>query len=257
MQIVDIGQLRELIVTQQPGIGIDLRRENQVAVEGLQDQVILPTIQTGGEANAMILRQAGQSLGGLTGDRLSPMVRSGHPIGHEHVDIGLSATQQKGGRVTGSLAQLQTVVQQDKVWGDLSHTGHHPVERIIFLRTQLATNRIHLEETETIVTHQANHHLLPLLRLLLGRAEAIGSAPQTKMDTQLRRLLTQRPEPLRELPPETIRLSGAIHLRPIHGSRIEGIDVELHPEPLLHPTEEVEVDAGMRIRRSLVRVVDP
>ena len=67
----------------------------------------------------MILRQAGQSLRSLTGDRLSPMVRGGHPVGHEHVDIGLLTTQQKGGRVTGRLAQLQTVVQKDfpaSVW---------------------------------------------------------------------------------------------------------------------------------------------
>ena len=182
MQVVDVGQLWELIIPQQPGIGIDLRSEDQVAVEGLQDQVILPTIQAGGEAYAMILRQAGQSLRSLAGDRLSPMVRSGHPVGHEHVDVGLLTTQQERGGVAGRLTQLQTVVQQDKVGSDLPHTGHHPVERVVFLRTQLATDRVHLEEPEAIVTHQADHHLLPILRLLIGRAEAIGSAPQAKVD---------------------------------------------------------------------------
>ena len=109
-------------------------------------------------------------------------MRSGHPVGHEHVDVGLLTTQQERGGVAGRLTQLQTVVQQDKVGSDLPHTGHHPVERVVFLRTQLATDRVHLEEPEAIVAHQADHHLLPIPRLPLGRAEAIGSAPQAKVD---------------------------------------------------------------------------
>ena len=45
VQVEDAGQSRKLIVAQKPGIAVKLRGENQAAVEGLQNQVLLPVVE--------------------------------------------------------------------------------------------------------------------------------------------------------------------------------------------------------------------
>ena len=44
-QIEDTGQFRVFIIPQEPGVPVNLRCQNQVSVENLQDQVIFPVIQ--------------------------------------------------------------------------------------------------------------------------------------------------------------------------------------------------------------------
>jgi hypothetical protein len=47
VQVEDAGQSGELIIAQKPGISVEFRGENQAAIEGLQDQVVIPVIETG------------------------------------------------------------------------------------------------------------------------------------------------------------------------------------------------------------------
>ena len=46
VQIVNVCQIRKLVVSQQPWVGVYLRRENQSAVERLQYEVVLPVVKT-------------------------------------------------------------------------------------------------------------------------------------------------------------------------------------------------------------------
>ena len=45
VQVVDARQPRKLVVAQKPRIAVDLGRQDQTAVERLQDQIVLPVVQ--------------------------------------------------------------------------------------------------------------------------------------------------------------------------------------------------------------------
>ena len=47
MQIEDIGQLGILIISQQPGIGIEFGSQDEFSTESLKDEFILPIVETG------------------------------------------------------------------------------------------------------------------------------------------------------------------------------------------------------------------
>ena len=44
-QVEDPGELREFVVAQEPRIAVELRRKEEVPVESLENQVILPVIE--------------------------------------------------------------------------------------------------------------------------------------------------------------------------------------------------------------------
>jgi hypothetical protein len=46
MEVVDARELRQLIVSRQPGIAVDFGRQDQAAVERLEDEVVVPEVDT-------------------------------------------------------------------------------------------------------------------------------------------------------------------------------------------------------------------
>ena len=257
VQVVDIGQLWVFRIAQQPGIGINLGCQQQVAVEGLQYQVVLPAVQTGGEAHTVVFGQSGEVVGSHACKRLCAVVGCRHAVGHEHIDVGLCPAQQVSGGVACGIPQVQSVVEQDEIGCNLPHAGHHAVKGTIFLRPQLAAYRIHLEQPETVVPHQSHHHLLPFVRFLFGGAEAVRAAPQAEVNAHVGRFLAQGRKALWKLFAETVRTGGTVHLGSVHRPGIKGVDVDLHPVCVLQPAEKVQIDARLGIRGSFVRIVDP
>ena len=91
VQVIDARQFGELLIAQEPGVAIDFGRQNQAAVEGLQNQVVLPEIETGGETDAVILGEPLESRHQSAESAPGAVVRGGAGVGHVDVDIGLFA----------------------------------------------------------------------------------------------------------------------------------------------------------------------
>ena len=185
MQIEDIGQLGILIISQQPGIGIEFGSQDEFSTESLKDEFILPIVETGAQAHAMVLSQSGKVVGGTSGYAHSPVMRSRHLVHHMHIHVGLCSSQQEGGAVLGARTQIKPVVEQHEIGTILTYACHHAVKVSILLWSQLAAHGIHLEESETVIPHQGHHHLLALQSFLLGISESIGASPQSQAGTHL------------------------------------------------------------------------
>ena len=76
------------------------------------------------------------------------MVRCGHGVDAEHVDVGFHALPEKGGGIGLGALEAQPVVQQDQVRAVLPAPDHHLDEGVFLLGPQRAAHRVELEERE-------------------------------------------------------------------------------------------------------------
>ena len=55
VEVEEPRQFGKLVVAQQPGVAVEFRGEDQGAVEGVQDKVVLPEVETRREADPAVL----------------------------------------------------------------------------------------------------------------------------------------------------------------------------------------------------------
>ena len=256
--VIHPRQLGKFVVPQKPGVPVHLRRQDQAAGKGLIEQVVLKVIQRGGQAHAVVLRQAGQPLYVAAGKQIGPVVHGRDLVVGEHVRIGLLPVPQKGGDVGLRLVQVQPVVQHDQVRRVLAALPQHLGKEGGLFRPQLAADPVQLELGEVMVPAQVDEEIKALLFRLRVVPEAVRRAPQAHADPDGLRRLYHVVVLLRVLGLELcafqvpIALAGAVKV-----ARVPGVDADLHPVGLLHPAEEIQVDQRLALRGALVGVVDP
>ena len=268
VQVPQAGELRDLVVPQEPRAAVDLGGQNQAAVEGLEHEVVLPEVQAGGQAHAVVLDQAIHARHEAPIERPGAVMDGGPRVAVEDVDVGLGALPQRGGGVGLGRAQVDPLVQHQEVGAVTAALRQGSGEDLLLLGPQAAGHPVELEHQEVVVAAQIDQHVGARALLLGGLAEAVGPQPDAQAAAEGGGLLHQRCEAARKLLPELPRVEGpavvgdqppdARRVGPvIHVAHVQGVDVELHAVLVVEPGPELQVDQRLGLGRALVLAVDP
>ena len=248
-----------LVVAQEPGVAVELRREDHGAVEGLQDEVVLPVVEARREAHPVVLgeplelrRQArvrAPRRGGGWRSRGSPCARrcrSRRPSQRKVVAWGsaLPRASRWLSRMRSGLCSAARSIMRMKASCFSSRSCPHTASNLkswnSVVAAELRSCSIRAASSSGVSPNPSGpSHTPSRLPNALGLLGQIG------------------PKPSGNCPRNLPRPGRAVEALAVDRPGVEGVDVEHHPVLVVQPLEERQVGQGLRFGGALVGVVDP
>ena len=248
MQVENAAQPGEFVISEKPGVPVDLRGEDQAAVEGLKDKVVFPEIETGREADSMVFRQALEIRRQAARQRPGTIMGGGRAVFHVDVDVGLLSAPQERGGMGFCLAEIEPVVEDNQIRRILPACGHGLGECRLFLIPQLSADGIELKELEPVIAAKA-HQQIGAGLFLCGRIpESVRPAPQPQPAGERFGQRGNAAPAIGILGLELIALQVAVVVGAVDIAGIPRIDAQPHSILIVQPLEKLKIDKGLPFR---------
>ena len=116
VEVVDAREMCLLVIAHEPRVTVNLGGEDKASSERLEDEIVLEIVDAGGNADAVILRQAEKARRVAAVEEVSAVMGRGDRVSDEHVNVGLlTAPEERGGVLHSLVAEPEPVVEEDEI----------------------------------------------------------------------------------------------------------------------------------------------